>query len=141
VEEDEFNVGDPFMSEDECKAFIAWKVARGLRSDDDIKTFLQEYGFLPEHDMITEAEIAFDKEMGIDVPSHRDFLCLSDDPARKHEREITEDEIRAMDLVPCGSFDVGEISETYWVPRGHPSGDNNYSWDDVHRVDEDNIPF
>jgi hypothetical protein len=56
----------------------------------------------------------------------RHFLSFSDDPARKHEIELSIEDVRALDLVPCGGFDVGEILETYWVVRGDPAGDNDY---------------
>jgi hypothetical protein len=59
--------------------------------------------------------------------TERHFLCLSDDPQRKHEVEITIPDARAMDLVPCGEFDSGEILETYWVPRGDPASDPEFS--------------
>ncbi|MDQ3831083.1 MAG: hypothetical protein M3361_17650 [Candidatus Tectomicrobia bacterium] len=56
----------------------------------------------------------------------RHFLHISDDPARTHEIELTPEDIERMDLIPCGGFDSGAISETSWVFRGDPAGDPDY---------------
>lgn len=58
----------------------------------------------------------------------RHFLTMADDPQRKHEVEITKDEARLLDLVPCGGVALPEMYETYWVTRGDPAGDNDFSW-------------
>jgi hypothetical protein len=58
----------------------------------------------------------------------RHFLICSDAPHRKHEVELTAADVRLLDLVPCGRFESGDVSETYWVLRGHPAGDHDGSW-------------
>lgn len=68
----------------------------------------------------------------------RHFLSLHN-PARRHEVEITWNEAWLLDLVPCGSFDSGDISETYWVFRGDPAGDNTWQWRAP--TDENKGPF
>jgi hypothetical protein len=71
----------------------------------------------------------------------RHFLHVGDDPARKHEVELTQEDIRTMDLVPCGGFDSGEIHETYGVFRGHPAGDRDYQPSREPPQDDFDVPF
>jgi hypothetical protein len=49
--------------------------------------------------------------------AERHFLVVSEDPSMKHEVELTLEDLQTMDLIPCGSFDVGNISKTYWIVR------------------------